>query len=202
MIELSVWSYWKVGDNVEFPSLSWINNWNEDAGSFMLMRRWKNVLKSAVINQREKSLSEAQRVGRGGSRDHVTLYQSILPDRSRKEGLIHNPQAENLYARTSKQARFYELDERRQMLWTNNPCKEILDWRWHQETGRCRRANLTNPAIEKASFGWNLGDAPKNIWDDLMRCHPRNYSCLSLRWQIKCYSEYRLQKEVMMGKWR
>lgn len=33
-------------------------------------------------------------VGRGGSRDHVTLYQSILPDRRRKEGLIHNRQAD------------------------------------------------------------------------------------------------------------
>lgn len=68
-------------------------------GSFMLMSRWKNAVKSAVINQREKSLSESQRFVRGRSRDHVTLYQSILPDRRRKEGLIHNRQAENPYAR-------------------------------------------------------------------------------------------------------
>lgn len=65
-------------------------------------------------NQREKKrLSEAQRIGRGGSRDHVTLYQSILPDhRRKKSGLIHNLQAEDTFARALDRARFYELDQR------------------------------------------------------------------------------------------
>ena len=86
-------------------------------GSFMLMSRWKCSTKS------RGSLSEAQRVVRGGCWDHVTLYQSILPDRGRKEKLIFKRQAERPQACPSNEARLYELDERRLILWTNYPCK-------------------------------------------------------------------------------
>lgn len=55
--------------------------------------------KCRVINQREKSLSEARRLVEADLGIMSRFISSILPDRRRKEGLIHNRQAENPYAR-------------------------------------------------------------------------------------------------------
>lgn len=104
------------GPTAEAKTLPWIIHVDE---------QMEKCYETSSNNQRENSLSEAHRSWWGGSRDYVTPYQSVLPDRRRKEGLIQKLQAENTYARASNQAHSLHPTTKREELlkFGNNHCR-------------------------------------------------------------------------------
>lgn len=142
-----------------------------------------------------------------------------------EKGGLFKRKAENSHARASNEARFYGLDERRHIFWTNYPCKS------NHGSKIIPRNRAVQPRKSKKSR-----DRRSTIWskfgrrslymrwsDRVLRMRPRSKTnflrmlasdksnfCASSKGLLlptiplanQCYSKYRLQKEVIMGKWR